>query len=225
MNEEQRQYYLKTMGIPVWLTCQQDEYEDVSTEVENIATEDKLLSWESLQKEVANCKQCLLHQSRTQTVFGVGCQTADLLIVGEAPGFHEDQQGEPFVGRAGQLLNDMLLSIGLSRQKVYIANVLKCRPPNNRDPSPEEVATCTPFLEKQISLLKPKLILAVGRVAAHYLLKSNAPMRELRGQIFHFGEQTTPLVVTYHPAYLLRSPREKRKAFEDLLKIQGMLAS
>lgn len=174
------------------------------------------LNWEELQLAVNACTACPLYKTRTKSVFGVGSKTADLVIVGEAPGANEDQQGEPFVGRAGQLLNAMLQAIGLQRDQIYIANILKSRPPNNRDPKPEEVAACTPFLLRQLTLLQPKLILAVGRIAAHYLLDTNTAMASLRGREFNYGATATPLLVTYHPAYLLRSPREKVKAWQDM---------
>jgi DNA polymerase len=173
-------------------------------------------SWEALRAEVAGCAQCGLQTSRTQTVFGVGNPRAEWLIIGEAPGAEEDRQGEPFVGPAGQLLNAMLKAIGLDRAEVFIANVLKCRPPGNRDPSPQEVRSCLPYLSRQIALLRPRIILCVGRIAAQNLLATDAPLGSLRGRVHAFGALATPLVVTYHPAYLLRSPGEKRKAWEDL---------
>jgi len=173
-------------------------------------------SWERLAAEVAQCVRCPLHQTRTQTVFGVGNRNAHWLIVGEAPGAEEDRRGEPFVGRAGRLLDAMLRGIGLAREEVFIANVLKCRPPNNREPQATEVAQCLPYLERQIALLKPRIMLAVGRIAAQNLLATSTPIGKLRGQVHAFGAAATPLVVTYHPAYLLRSPTEKRKAWEDL---------
>lgn len=173
--------------------------------------------WAGLRAQVAGCAACdLLCKTRTQTVFGVGNTQAQWLVVGEAPGAEEDRQGEPFVGRAGQLLNAMLLAIGLPRENVFIANVLKCRPPGNRDPRPEEVSNCLPFLSRQIALLEPKIMLAVGRIAAQNLLATDAPLARLRGKLHRFGEAGTPLVVTYHPAYLLRTPADKRKAWEDL---------
>lgn len=172
--------------------------------------------WETLQARVSECTLCELHSSRTQTVFGVGNRSADWLVIGEAPGRDEDQQGEPFVGRAGQLLNAMLQAIGLRREQVYIANILKCRPPNNRDPKPEEVVCCEPYLMRQIELIKPRLILAVGRIAAQNLLKTETPIGKLRGQVHPFRDTGIPLIATYHPAYLLRSPAEKRKAWQDL---------
>jgi DNA polymerase len=164
-----------------------------------------------------------LHASRTQTVFGVGRRDAELLVIGEAPGADEDRQGEPFVGRAGQLLNAMLRAIDYARSDVYIANILKCRPPNNRDPLPTEAATCTPYLEQQIGLVNPRVILAVGRIAAQWLLQSDAPIGRLRGQVFRYGLSGTPLVVTYHPAYLLRSPLAKATAWQDLCVVKELL--
>lgn len=181
------------------------------------------LDWDGLAARVAGCTLCELHTSRTQTVFGVGNRKADWLVIGEAPGADEDQQGEPFVGRAGQLLNAMLFAIGLQREQVYIANILKCRPPNNRDPAAMEVACCEPYLFRQIELLQPKIILAVGRIAAQNLLKTDTPIGKLRGQLHHFGRQRIPVVVTYHPAYLLRSPSEKRKTWDDLRFACGVL--
>jgi uracil-DNA glycosylase family 4 len=174
------------------------------------------IDWEPLRERVAACTACDLCKTRTQTVFGVGNTRAEWLVIGEAPGAEEDRQGEPFVGRAGQLLNAMLLAIGLPRETVFIANMLKCRPPGNRDPKPEEVARCLPFLRAQVALLQPKMILVVGRIAAQNLLATDAPLARLRGKLHHFGERDTPLVVTYHPAYLLRTPSDKRKAWEDL---------
>jgi len=173
--------------------------------------------WGVLRERVAGCTACAeLCRTRTQTVFGVGNTRAEWLVIGEAPGAEEDRQGEPFVGRAGQLLNAMLLAIGLPRETVFIANVLKCRPPGNRDPKPGEVSNCLPYLSNQIALLKPKIMLAVGRIAAQNLLATDAPLARLRGKLHTFGEANTPLVITYHPAYLLRTPSDKRKAWEDL---------
>jgi uracil-DNA glycosylase family 4 len=174
------------------------------------------VDWPALRARVAACTRCGLCNTRTQTVFGVGNQKAEWLIVGEAPGADEDRQGEPFVGRAGQLLNSMLRAIGLAREQVYIANVLKCRPPGNRDPAAGEAAECLPYLEQQIALLKPKIMLAVGRIASQNLLRTDVTLGRLRGQVHQFGVSRVPLVVTYHPAYLLRTPGDKRKAWEDL---------
>jgi uracil-DNA glycosylase len=173
--------------------------------------------WQRLLDEVRGCRLCPLHATRTQGVLGVGPKRSDWLVIGEAPGAEEDRRGEPFVGAAGQLLDAMLRAIGLDRRtNVYIANVLKSRPPNNRDPRPEEVEACLPYLARQIGLLQPKIMLAVGRIAAQNLLGTDAPLSRLRGRVHHFVEQQTPLVVTYHPAYLLRTPADKRKAWEDL---------
>ncbi|MBK7544050.1 MAG: uracil-DNA glycosylase [Candidatus Competibacteraceae bacterium] len=174
------------------------------------------LEWSDLQATVRQCTACGLCHSRTQTVFGVGDRQAEWLVIGEAPGADEDRQGEPFVGRAGKLLNPMLQAIGLQREQVFITNILKCRPPENRDPTPAEAASCRPFLERQLALIQPRIILAVGRIAAQNLLNTDVPIGKLRSRIHHVGPEQLPLVVTYHPAYLLRSPREKRKAWDDL---------
>jgi len=181
------------------------------------------LDWPSLRERVASCTACVLSESRTQAVFGVGNQNADLLIIGEAPGADEDRQGEPFVGRAGKLLNEMLLAIGFKREQVFIANILKCRPPGNRDPKPEEAEQCKAFLERQIELLSPKLILSVVRVSAHNQLQTDVAVGRLRGRIHHYSEREIPLVVTYHPAYLLRSPEQKAKAWQDLQLVFSQL--
>ncbi len=180
--------------------------------------------WQALKAEVAVCTRCSLHVTRTQTVFGVGNERADWLIIGEAPGADEDRKGEPFVGRGGQLLDSMLRAIGVRRgENAYIANILKSRPPGNRDPKPEEVAACMPYLLRQIALIRPRIILAVGRISAQNLLATDTPIGRLRGRLHHFGELNTPLVVTYHPAYLLRSPGEKRKAWDDLKLARSVL--
>jgi DNA polymerase len=179
-------------------------------------TEVGSLDWDALAARVAVCTSCSLHATRTQTVFGTGARDADWLLIGEAPGADEDRQGEPFVGRAGQLLNTMLRAIGLRREEVYIANILKCRPPGNRDPRPEEVACCEAFLLRQIELVRPRIILALGRIAAQTLLVTAEPIGRLRGRRHRFRETGIPLVVTYHPAYLLRSPLQKRQAWKDL---------
>jgi DNA polymerase len=181
--------------------------------------------WSVLRQSVASCTACdQLCRARTQTVFGVGNTAADWLIIGEAPGAEEDRQGEPFVGRAGQLLNAMLRAIGLPRETVFIANILKCRPPGNRDPAAAEVENCLPYLHAQIGLLNPKIMLAVGRIAAQNLLGTDMPLARLRGKLHHFGPANTPLIVTYHPAYLLRTPADKRKAWEDLKFARDTLA-
>ncbi|MBS36622.1 MAG: uracil-DNA glycosylase [Thiotrichales bacterium] len=175
-----------------------------------------MLDWEPLARRVAGCEACELCQTRNRTVFGVGDRGADILVVGEAPGADEDRQGEPFVGRAGQLLNAMLKSIGLSREQVYITNILKCRPPDNRDPLPPEIESCESYLLRQIALLKPKVILASGRIAAQSLLRSNQTIGRLRGQRHVYADTGVPLIATYHPAYLLRSPSAKGKSWDDL---------
>ncbi len=179
--------------------------------------------WERLRVAVSACTSCSLHASRTQTVFGVGDLSARLLVIGEAPGADEDRLGEPFVGRAGQLLNAMLRAIGLSREHVYIANILKCRPPNNRDPKQEESAACSRFLFRQIALLQPQAVLALGRISAQWLLRSELPVGRLRGQMRTLDPWGLPLVVSYHPAYLLRSPAAKASAWQDLLLIKELL--
>ncbi len=180
------------------------------------ATDAVALAWPELRAAVAACTRCELHRTRTQTVFGVGDPSARLMFIGEAPGAEEDRQGEPFVGRAGQLLTQMIRALGLARSEVFIANVLKCRPPGNRDPSAREAACCRPFLERQIELVNPAMIVAVGRIAAQTLLGSEAPLGKLRSRVHDFGPARRPLIVTYHPAYLLRSPAEKRRAWQDL---------
>ena len=178
---------------------------------------DNASGWVALRTEILACTKCSLHKTRTQGVVGVGPERTDWMVIGEAPGAEEDRRGEPFVGRAGQLLDAMLRAIGLDRgTSVYIANVLKSRPPGNRDPKPEEVAACLPYLMRQIALLQPRLMLAVGRIAAQNLLSTDMPLGRLRGKVHYFGELNTPLIVTYHPAYLLRTPADKRKAWEDL---------
>lgn len=174
------------------------------------------MGWDELAAKVRVCTLCSLHTTRTQTVFGVGNRQAEWMVIGEAPGADEDRQGEPFVGRAGQLLNSMLQAIGFPRERVFIANVLKCRPPGNRDPKSEEAACCTPYLAQQIELVNPRVILCVGRIAAQNLLSTDAPIGKLRGQVHKLGAKQRPVIVTYHPAYLLRSPGEKRKSWNDL---------
>ncbi len=179
--------------------------------------------WGALEAAVRGCTLCSLHRTRTQTVFGVGNRGAEWLFVGEAPGAEEDRQGEPFVGRAGQLLNAMLFALGLKREDVYIANVLKCRPPENRDPQGEEVLKCEPYLHRQVELIKPRIIVALGRFAAQSLLKTSMPIGKLRGKRHTYGDTGIPLVVTFHPAYLLRSPGEKRHAWDDLRLARSIL--
>ena len=171
--------------------------------------------WMEIKEAVPACTACGLHKTRTQTVFGVGDENADWMLIGEAPGAEEDRLGEPFVGQAGKLLDNMLAAIDLKRgENVYIANVLKCRPPGNRNPEPDEVAKCTPFLKTQIALIQPKLIIAMGRFAAQTLLSSDATIASLRGKVYRY--EGVPLIVTYHPAALLRNPAWKRPTWEDV---------
>ncbi len=232
MEESLRNEYLEAMGIDQWV-CRDRATATAarpnagaaahaviaSAVAENSVaegTEVSALEWPELESRVALCTRCVLHETRTRTVFGTGDRTADWMIIGEAPGADEDRQGEPFVGRAGQLLTAMLEAIGRRREEVYITNILKCRPPGNRDPLPAEVACCHDYLERQIELVGPRLILVVGRIAAHNLLQTDIPIGRLRGRVHRYGKADIPLVVTYHPAYLLRSPLEKRKSWEDL---------
>ncbi|KAB7622810.1 uracil-DNA glycosylase [Alkalilimnicola sp. S0819] len=179
--------------------------------------------WPELAAAVSGCRQCGLCEGRTQTVFGSGARDARLLVVGEAPGADEERLGEPFVGPAGGLLDNMLLAMGLAREQVFIANTLKCRPPRNRDPRPEELRACAPWLQRQVELLQPGLILALGRVAAQSLLASDEPLGRLRGRAHHYGATGIPLLVSYHPAYLLRMPSEKAKAWQDLKRGMALL--
>lgn len=233
-NDTVRRQYLEAMGITVWERRTQSGSEsDIPTitsravvrspEAKSAAPPSVLTDneWTPLEAAVRACTKCPLHAGRTQTVFGVGDRHAKWLFVGEAPGADEDRQGEPFVGRAGKLLNAMLLAIGLKREEVFIANVLKCRPPGNRDPQPNEAEQCEPYLKRQIELLQPKLIVALGRHAAHSLLRTEQALSRLRGQKLAY--QGIPLIVTYHPAYLLRSPLEKRKAWEDLVNARRLM--
>jgi uracil-DNA glycosylase family 4 len=249
MNRDPRQHaYLKAMGIDIWVrrdaapavhlvlpvedtfTKRKVSTAEITSEIATPSVPDmdranvNALDWPGLAQQVANCQLCDLHATRKQAVFGVGNQQADWLIIGEAPGADEDRQGEPFVGRAGQLLNAMLKAIGLTREQVYIANILKCRPPNNRDPSPEEAACCSPYLQRQIELIQPRLILALGRIAAQRLLQTNTSLARLRGKVHTLETTQSSVIVTYHPAYLLRSPAEKRKAWQDLQFAQHFVA-
>lgn len=234
--EQQRRQYLDAMGIQSWSLRQahsepQLEIDEVQQDepvaaaaAEQVITQPQLApDWTTLEQQVKACQNCELSQQRTQAVFGVGNRKADWMVIGEAPGADEDAQGEPFVGRAGKLLNQMLLAVGLKREEVYIANIVKCRPPNNRDPRPEEATACEAYLQQQIALVQPKVIFAVGRVAAQNLLKSDQKVGAMRGKTFEYGPDKVPVVVTYHPAYLLRSPGEKRKAWQDLLAAKQIL--
>lgn len=225
--EAQRRQYLDALGVVQWERRTRSDVLEKgsaaeSTQTVSIATPQLDPSdWGILETEVRGCTKCPLHTTRTQTVFGVGNRNAQWMFIGEAPGADEDAKGEPFVGRAGQLLNAMISALGLKREDVYIANILKCRPPNNRDPQPTEVEQCEPYLVRQIALIQPKLIVALGRHAAHSLLKTDLALARLRGQVLSY--QDIPLVVTYHPAYLLRTPSDKRKAWEDLCRARNLM--
>lgn len=213
--ETERRAYLQAMGIDVWQS-QPQPTDEVAADQPVVIEDLSAVDWDGLQQRVAACRACKLHETRARTVFGVGDHSASWMVIGEAPGQEEDRVGEPFVGRAGQLLDQMLLAVGLDRNRVFITNTLKCRPPNNRDPAEGEAKACKPFLERQIDLLKPRLVLAVGRIAAQKLLSTDAPLGQLRGKVHYLREGALPLIVTYHPAYLLRSPTQKRKAWQDL---------
>jgi DNA polymerase len=247
MDALRRKQYLDALGIPVWQSRKEDPHpsalpkgegdEERSSplplrEAAAPAADGGLIAgmdWETLAATVKDCTRCRLRACCKQTVFGVGLKTAPLLVIGEGPGADEDRIGEPFVGRAGKLLDSMLLAIGRDRkavqtkQSVYIANIVKCRPPDNRDPQPDEAAACRPYLERQIELIQPKLILAVGRIAAQNLLMTDAPIGKLRGPVHQYGPSGIPVIVTYHPAYLLRSPREKGRAWDDLKRARALL--
>lgn len=216
MDNATRLQYLEAMGIDVWMPRVSANHEQgpVSDALTDNARPESVDSWAALQIEVASCTQCGLCETRTQSVFGSGNKNADWMIIGEAPGQSEDQQGLPFVGKAGQLLTEMLRAIGLDREEVFITNIVKCRPPANRDPKPIEIETCKPYLMRQMALLKPKIIVVLGRIAAQALLNTDEPIGRLRGKIHALND--TPVVVVYHPAYLLRSMPDKRKAWADL---------
>ena len=245
--DKQRHQYLEAMGIQTWslrqsqLQLQSQTADAIPAAAETIATPspqaepaapvaDQLIElpavasdWAGLQAEVSVCTRCDLSQHRSQIVFGVGNRNADWLVIGEAPGADEDAQGEPFVGPAGKLLNQMLLAVGLKREQVYIANIVKCRPADDRDPKAAEATACEVYLKQQIALIQPKVIFAVGRIAAQNLLKTDQKVGDMRGQRFEYGDSKTPLVVSYHPAYLLRMPSAKRKAWHDLLSAQKIV--
>ena len=211
LNEHQRRAYLEALGIDLWLPR---DAADSAPQAPVGATAVETLGWDALKACVADCTRCELHRGRTQTVFGVGDPAARWMLIGEAPGMEEDRRGEPFVGRAGKLLDEMLRAVGLGRERVYIANTVKCRPPGNRNPAAEEALACRAFLDRQIELVSPSIIVAVGKVAAQNLLGTDAPVGRLRGRRHQYGR--IPLVVTYHPAYLLRSPSQKRLVWDDL---------
>ena len=201
---------LDLMGIPHWIL--RNDHSTISIRDRS----NKVTMLDDLAFTVSHCTECSLHSGRQNTVFGSGNREADWLFVGEAPGREEDRIGLPFIGRAGMLLDAMIKAIGIMREDVYVTNVLKCRPPDNRDPAGAEVKQCSTYLEKQIEIVEPRLIVALGRFAAQALLKSNIPIGKLRGKMHSHPSYGIPLVATYHPAYLLRSPLEKRKVWNDL---------
>lgn len=239
--DQRKRLYLQRMGMTPWerRTCATASVMDAAAAVPDdpepapvvmpSGVDDdavRTMGWESLEASVAVCQRCGLCESRTRTVFGVGDHEADLLVIGEAPGEQEDRQGKPFVGPAGQLLDQMLRAIGLDRGKgVYIANILKCRPPANRDPTQDEVRQCTPYLNRQIALLRPRAILAVGRIAAQYLLDSDQPLRAMRSRTWTYGDAAIPVIVSYHPSYLRRTPADKSKAWQDLKRLVPLISA
>lgn len=241
-----KQSCLAALGVDVWRL--RPEYrsaaESTVVEVESIVADPGLVKiplpteataqipafvaandWDGLQQQVQRCTRCDLCHGRQQAVLGTGSLTARWLFIGEAPGAEEDKQGEPFVGSAGQLLNAMLSALGLRREEVYITNVVKCRPPGNRDPDAQEIATCVPYLQRQIELVTPDVIVLLGRIAAHTLLQTHQPLASLRAQLYHYGEQGIPMVATYHPASLLRSPQDKPKAWQDLCLARQVISA
>lgn len=206
IRDELHPYYLQTMGVETWLLRKP------SSPPQNLS---------EMAIEVSKCTRCPLHQTRTNTVFARGDAKANLMIIGEAPGFHEDKLGLAFVGKAGGLLDKMLLSIGLTEEHFYLTNVIKCRPPNNRDPKREEIESCQEYLVQQIRTVAPRLILALGRFAGQFLLGGVFPLHQMRNKTHEY--HGTPVVVTYHPAYLLRNPINKKKAYLDLLRTKMLL--
>lgn len=223
MDNTTRLQYLKAMEVDVWVSRNTRSAEEPETQVELGNQENERVvnlseplaeKWLLLEKEVSECKKCSLSSTRTQTVFASGSINSEWMLIGEALGQNEDLEGQPFVGNAGKLLTEMIRAIGLAREQVYICNIIKCRPPNNRNPKTEEVNSCDDYLQRQIALVNPKIILAIGRIAAQTLLKTSEPLAKLRGVSHQLAG--VPLVVVYHPAYLLRSLLEKRKAWQDL---------
>lgn len=229
--------YLKVLGIPLWVSRgfqlhvkhPETTNQPVSQTTHEVSqdkplTDTSMLNWVNLRQQVLECANCGLHTSRTQIVFGTGNPEASLMVIGEAPGADEDRQGEPFVGRAGKLLNEMLNAINHPRESVYITNIVKCRPPDNRNPQQEEALHCKPYLQRQIALVSPRVILAVGKVAAQNLLQTDLAIGKMRGNQYHYAMLNIPVIVTYHPAYLLRSPKEKRKSWQDLKRVRQLLS-
>lgn len=243
MSQRDQTAYLESLGISQWVPRDfvapsiepaEPESSDNIISVEGEETvpdivlsepvgDTAILNWQELKSMAQECTACGLHASRTQAVFGTGEQSASLMVIGEAPGADEDQAGEPFVGRAGQLLDQMLLAINAPRASVYIANIVKCRPPENRNPHHEEALSCAQYLHRQIDLVSPKVILAVGKVAAQNLLQTDLPIGKMRGNQYHYAALGIPVIVTYHPAYLLRSPKEKSRVWQDLKLLRDYL--
>ncbi len=234
--------HLALMGIQVWQYSEQgkqtdtfvsdntsdrddtDELEQQDKANKNNADIAQTKDWQQFQRKVRHCQQCQLAKTRTQVVFGVGHPQADCLLIGEAPGEQEDQQGLPFVGKSGQLLTLMIQSLGWQREQVYIANIVKCRPPNNRDPFIDEIEQCYHYLTQQIDWIQPKIIVAVGRVAARVLLQTKQSIGRLRGKVYQLPDKNIPVIVTYHPAYLLRQPLMKKEAWKDWQFVQRQLS-
>ena len=204
--------YLKGMGIVSLATSEMKADKDVQSHVLTLA---------EVRKELGDCQRCKLHRTRRTIVFGEGNEKATLMFIGEGPGYDEDAQGRPFVGKAGQLLTKIIQSINLSRDEVYIANIIKCRPPQNRNPEPDEIQSCHPFLMKQIGVIQPKIICALGTFSAQTLLKTDAKISVLRGKIYDL--EGIKVIPTYHPAFLLRNPDRKREVWEDMKKIAEWL--
>ncbi len=225
MRSAKTRNYLAAMDIQVWESRMPRRVDSspAGRAVDQAQRGNVNAVWDRLAETVASCTRCELAQTRTRTVFGTGDRKATWMFVGEAPGAEEDRRGLPFVGRAGRLLDAMLSAMGMQREDVYIANVLKCRPPNNRDPLGVEVGSCEPYLHQQVELVEPRIIIALGRFAAQSLLRTTQSIGKLRGQVFPYRETGIPLLVTYHPAYLLRNPLDKRKAWEDLCRAKTLL--
>jgi uracil-DNA glycosylase family 4 len=218
---EQREEMTTRSKAVAAVVVSEEELSPANSKAESGVT-DRVKALHLIREDLGDCTRCRLSkQGRKQIVFGVGNPKAELMFIGEAPGADEDQQGEPFVGRAGQLLNNMIKAMGIRREDVYIANIIKCRPPGNRTPERDECETCSPFLMRQIAAIKPKAIVALGAVAAKTLLAINAPMSEFRGRWFDF--RGTKLAVTYHPAFLLRDPRQKKETWKDLQMVMKEL--
>ena len=228
------------MGIDVWKMrddqlqddketslSESNEIMDAESDDLHVDSQDNVESMDlvQLRNKVAACQACRLSDSRTNTVFGAGSEKADLMFIGEGPGAEEDLQGLPFVGRAGKLLSSMIFALGLEREDVFISNVVKCRPPNNRDPQPQEAKACSQYLKRQIELISPKIIVALGRVSAQLLLDTELPLARLRGTVHKYHDTDVDLIVTYHPAYLLRKPTEKAKSWDDLWQVKQIVSS